>query len=476
MSDTKKKYFLPICVLMVGILVLFLILHLERINLWLGYWMYVLRAPLIGLVIAYLCNPIFRMFERKCFVKINAYSFRRLLSLICTYLVLLLILVTLVLLIVPQLVASILDFLGSYESYLQTAVSGINDFLTFANNSFSLNVPLLQHSAIQSSITEFLSNLELQSFLEGMLTYSNLTKLFAAIGDAFFTFMDVILGLFISFYLLNYKEKHYAQVMRFRKAIFSDSFNEHITAICSVADKSFGGFFRGKLLDSTLVGILVYIIISIMNVPYSLLIAVVIGITDIVPVVGPFVGVIPSAVIILLTDPIKVIPFLLCILIVQQIDGNIIAPKILGDNTGVSSLCVMIAITIMGAIWGLVGMVLGVPLFATILELGSRYLDKRIRQKKIDEREKIGIDEDTAPNEAYTAKPNITISGTGSFTTEEEHLLTAYRLAKKHNIQNDTDNEAIAEFAKEYAMEIQHREQQELETFGENIISNMEAL
>lgn len=432
-----------------GLFLLFLItiLRLDSINSWLGYALFVLRPVLIGLVVAYLCNPIFRMFERKVFSRISSFRFKRSVSLLCTYIVLFLIVITLILLIVPQLIASILDFLGSYEAYLQTALKSANDIVGIINGIFSSNIQLPEYEVIQRSIAEFLANMELQSFLEGMLTYSTIEALFSMMGDLFFLFTDIIFGLFISMYILSTKETLYAYVMRLRRAVFSDGINARITSVCTIADRSFGGFIRGKLLDSTLVGVMVYIIISIMNVPYSILIAVIIGITDIVPVVGPFIGVIPSAVIILLTDPIKVIPFLLTILIVQQIDGNIVAPKILGENTGVSSLCVMIAITLMGAIWGLVGMVVGVPLFATILELTDGFLNKRLVAKGMP----TDIDEEEKPKKASQKSTKSTDGGKGALTETERKKLSAYALAIRHRVLTDPDETSLASFAKEYA-------------------------
>jgi predicted PurR-regulated permease PerM len=190
--------------------------------------------------------------------------------------------------------------------------------------------------------------------------------------------------------LLINKEKRYAQIMRFRRAFLSDKVNTFITTVCTTADRSFGGFLRGKILDSSIVGVLVYCLISLVGVPYAILLAVIVAITDIVPVIGPFIGVIPSAVIVLLTDPGKVIPFLLCILLVQQIDGNILAPKILGENTGISSLCVIIAISTMGSLFGLIGMIIGVPLMAVIYDLVRKfvYSDKRLRRRIWQEKER----------------------------------------------------------------------------------------
>lgn len=381
MTALQKKCAIAVGSFMIAILLVFLVLNLDRINNWLDYALLILRPVLIGLVLAYLCNPIFRMFERKLLVRVRPGSLRRVISLLCTYIVLFLIFFTLIMLIVPQLISSIMDFMGNYEGYLVTAIANINGMIEGINASFGITVPFLDYAWIRDSLSNFLGNLDLQGFLEQLLTFTNISTLLNTLSDIFDVLMDIIFGLFISLYILNSKEKQYAQFARMKQALLSDNINRRLTNIISIADRSFGGFLRGKLLDSTLVGVIVYILISIMQVPYALLIAVIIGITDIVPVIGPFIGVIPSAVIILLTDPVKVIPFLLCILVVQQIDGNVMAPKILGENTGVSSLCVMIAITLLGAIWGLVGMVVAVPLFATVMELSSSFLEKRLRKK-----------------------------------------------------------------------------------------------
>ncbi|MBQ8310080.1 MAG: AI-2E family transporter [Clostridia bacterium] len=463
MSFTQKKASRIIVALMLLALAVFSILHLDRINYWLGYVAYLLRPVLIGLCIAYLCNPIFRMFEHKLLFNVHPDGLRRVLSLICTYIMLFLIFFALIMLIVPQLIASILDFFNNYESFLKNALENVNGLITSLNDSFSYSLPTLVYEDILEQVDGLLSNLDLQGFLDDLLTYSNITTLLTALNDVFFIVVDVIFGLVISIYILNSKEKRYAQIMRLRRAIFGDTLNRRITEICEVADRSFGGFLRGKLLDSTIVGILVYIIISIMQVPYAVLIAVIIGITDIVPVIGPFIGVIPSAIIILLTDPIKVIPFLLCILIVQQIDGNILAPKILGDNTGVSSLCVMIAITVMGSIWGLFGMVLGVPLFATVLELTDRYLKKKLKEKGLPagtehyygKQTEVAIEKSIAKKKRKQASDGITrtCGGKGDLTQYELDALKAYTLVRKHGLDSDRSADALASFHTEYESE-----------------------
>ena len=213
-----------------------------------------------------------------------------------------------------------------------------------------------------------------------------------------------------------------------------------------------------------------------MDVPYALLIAVIIGITDIVPVVGPWVGVIPSALIILLTDPIKVIPFLLCILIVQQIDGNIIAPKILGENTGVSSLCVMISITVMGALWGLAGMVLGVPLFATIIELTKEFLNKRLEDKGLPIENDDDVVEEKKKPKLRREVANLA-DGFGPLTKQEKKHLLAFALANKYDLYTPQNNATLATCVGEYldAMPKEEINEHVFEATVEEAIDNIEA-
>ena len=428
---------------------LFIIIKRESFSSFAAQISRILRPVIIGAIIAYLSNPIFRLFEKNVFSSIRSFTPRRVLSLIGTYLVLALILVVLLMLIVPQLLNSILDFLENYETFLESSLETINGLLAQINDRLHLKIPPVKDETLKQGIDWIIQKVNVNELMDRLLSGNTILVIFEYIGDTFFILTDIIFGLFISLYLLAGKERIYARVMRMRKALFNNRINERITRVCTIADESFGGFLRGKILDSTIVGVLVYIIISIMNVPYALLIAVLIGITDIVPVVGPWVGVIPSAVIILLSDPIKVIPFLLCILIVQQIDGNIIAPKILGENTGVSSLCVMIAITVMGAIWGLAGMVLGVPLFATIIELTNEFLNKRLQDK--------GLPTETEEEEPRKEKKSIfqkeavsLSNGFGPLTQKEKTSLLAFSLVNKYDLYIPQNNATLAACVGEY--------------------------
>lgn len=449
MKNKKQVKLIALYTVLAVLALVFIIIKRESYSAFIGQIFRILRPVIIGAVFAYLCNPIFRMFEGRVFQRVRSFTPRRVLSLIATYVVVALIFVVLLMLIIPQLFASVLEFLENYETLLANSMENINGFIEQINASFGLQIPAVNLAMLKQGIDWVVQNVNIEALMNRVLSGNTILLLFEYIEDAFFVITDVIFGLFISLYLLSGKERLYAQIMRTRKALFNSRINERITRICTIADESFGGFLRGKLLDSTIVGILVYIVISIMDVPYALLISVIIGITDIVPVVGPWVGVIPSAVIIILTDPIKVIPFLLAILIVQQIDGNIIAPKILGENTGVSSLCVMIAITVMGAVWGLAGMVLGVPLFATIIELVNEFLNKRLEKKGLSTEIEDSISEDNKKHKLRREKISLS-NGFGPLTKEEKTRLLSYSLARKYDLYDKQDNATIAACVGEY--------------------------
>ena len=194
---------------------------------------------------------------------------------------------------------------------------------------------------------------------------------------------NMIIGLIISVYIMGSKEKFIGQA---KKAIYSamdikraNSFIEDIRFV----HRTFGGFISGKLLDSLLIGILCFAGTSIMGTPYPVLISVIIGVTNIVPFFGPYLGAIPSALLILMIDPIQCLYFLIFILVLQQFDGNILGPKILGDSTGLSSFWVIFSITIFGGFMGVPGMVIGVPTFAVIYALCRRWINRNLAKKKL---------------------------------------------------------------------------------------------
>ncbi len=431
---------------------IFSISNLDAINDRLYAFLRILRPLITGLVMAYLCNPFFRFFERRVCSRLRPPSLRRPLALLMTYLSVLLIFVVLLLLIVPQLWDSIRSFLSNYETYLNAFVDFANRIFAFVNpfaSRFSANTEILKPlnvNQIKSAVLDWIKNF---NFKSDALSSNNILFLFNAVSSTLSFVADFLIGFFISLYLLATKEKRYAQVMKLRRALLSDRINSVLTNFFTVADRSFGRFIEGKLIDSLIVGVLLYIIISIFGIPYAGMIAAIVAITDIVPIIGPFIGTIPSAVIILLTDPSKLIPFLIIVVIVQQIDGNIIAPKILGDNTGVSSLCVMIAITTCGTLWGLFGALLGVPIFATVLELTDGFVVTKLQKKGLPS----GIENYYAPDALVTPASEQNAEQ-GRFVAAI--IRRAFHLQKRLERDPDTKLSIVDRFSRHVYKRISH--------------------
>ena len=147
--------------------------------------------------------------------------------------------------------------------------------------------------------------------------------------------------------------------------------------------KVFGGFIIGKIVDSIIIGILCFLGLSVMNMPYTLLVSVIVGVTNVIPFFGPFIGAIPSALLILLVSPIQCLYFLIFILVLQQFDGNILGPKILGDTTGISSFWVLFSILLFGGLLGFVGMIVGVPIFAVFYRLLGDFINGLLEKKDL---------------------------------------------------------------------------------------------
>ena len=348
----------------------------------------ILSPVIIGGVIAYLCSPIMRFYEQWLFTHMRKGSLRHNLSLILTVLTALAIVAGIFFMIIPQLADSITDLLNNYESHIDNLLASLQRVINKITTNLPIDIDISNTEKLGALLTDMFGSTEnfLAKLLDKLQTSTASGNLFGDIWSGilyvFNAFKNLFIGMFIAFYLLASKEKRAAQIRKFRRAMFSDKTNRRITDVTALVDDTFGGFIFGKIMDSLVIGVLTFLLLTIFEVsPYNLLIAAFVGVTNVIPVFGPFIGAIPSFLIVLISNPSKAFLFLILILIIQQIDGNVIGPKILGDNTGVSSLCVIIAIVVCGSLWGVVGMLVGVPIFAIVIELVKRYLEKRLTQK-----------------------------------------------------------------------------------------------
>jgi len=343
----------------------------------------VLNSLMVGAVIAYLLNPIEKFFHNTVYKKLKKNNVKKALSILSTYIFVLLVLSVFVLIALPQIIQSITEL----PVKLREFVDLISAKVTVWYNEFIL-------SDMYKSIVDMLgeSNFDINKILQSLSeTYLNLEALLQSVTDYLLVFVkklytgisDTFFGLVFSIYLLAAKDRLKAWYKKITYAVCGQEKADDFLDVLKYTDHTFGGFIQGKLVNAVIITILTLIAFYIFDIPYPQLLAVIIGVTDIIPVFGPFIGAIPSAFVVLIAAPEKLIPMLLIILIIQQIDGNYIGPKILGESTGLSALGVFAAIIVMGGYFGIIGMLIGVPTFAVAIYLINRAVDRKLVERGI---------------------------------------------------------------------------------------------
>ncbi len=270
---------------------------------------------------------------------------------------------------IPQIVSSFQTLAASIDGYMQTLWNFINQFSLDGEISEFLNrIYLYMREYILSLFSAD------STFFQSIMTYSvNLVK---GVGNFF-------IGLIIAVYLLIDSARWKNQLKKLVYSVINKDISNHIFYVGRLTQRMLNGFLFGKALDSLLIGVITAVVCAILQMPYTPLIAFIVGITNMIPFFGPFIGAVPCFFILLIINPIKSLEFLIFIVIIQQIDGNILGPYILGDSLGLPALWVMFAILLGGSSFGIVGMVLGVPLFSVVYTLVKEWTDKRMREKRI---------------------------------------------------------------------------------------------
>lgn len=334
-----------------------------------------------GIVIAYIVNPLMKFFERffgKCFEKKKPRrKLVRSLSVAFGLLSLLAVLFAIVAVLLPQVVESVIGLARNFNSYLNNFESWIYKFVEDYPDIYSF--VQTQFDNLQPKLTDFINSIVPKlgewaiKFKDGAIGF------IGGLGD-------FVIGFIVAIYLLFSKEKFIAQMRKFVAAVLPEGGKNAVYSIAARTNKMLGGFISGKLIDSTIIGILTFICMSIMKMDFVALISVVVGVTNVIPFFGPFIGAIPSAFLLLVTAPRQVIPFVIFIFILQQFDGNILGPKILGDSTGLSPFWVMFAIFVGGGMFGFAGMILGVPIFAVIYSLVRDFVNYLLERRGLSTR------------------------------------------------------------------------------------------
>jgi len=358
-STTRAVY--ALIVVLIGVAFYSWLAHFAAVNAAVAKVLRPLHPVFWGMFFAYLLAPILRRVETVCKSCLPARFLQkprrvRILSLIVTYLLVLLVIVAFVLIVLPQVVDSIKQITLQFRTYASVAQGWVNDLIA-----------RLPPDLIPNDYAAQLSD----------MTGEAVAKVFNAIGTSLPVVLDSLMQVgsrvisffiacIVSIYVLSEKEHFGAQAKKVLFALLPRSRAQNCLEVFRTADRMFGGFITGKIIDSIIIGFLCFIGVSVLQMPNAVLVSFIVGVTNIIPYFGPFIGAIPSFFLIAFVSPMKGLVFLLFIIVLQQIDGNIIGPKILGNTTGLPSFWVLFAILFFGGMFGVIGMVIGVPLFGVI--------------------------------------------------------------------------------------------------------------
>ena len=337
----------------------------------------ILMPFIYGSVIAYLLKPVCNWIEaflHKLFSE-KMHRFANMLAVALTILFGLLLIYALIMMIVPQLINSVTALYFTARDNIGDFVEWISKQEFIANNKKLLDFIENSYDSLDANLDAWIKNTllpSMQNILSG-----------AAVGvvNVVTWIKNFVIGLIVSVYLLASRKKFGQQGKLILYSLVKPCWADLIMEEVRYADRMFGGFINGKILDSAIIGVLCFIGCSVLQMPYTVLVSFIVGVTNVIPYFGPFIGAIPSIFIIMIADPLKSLVFAVFVLILQQLDGNIIGPKILGDSTGLSAFWVIFAVTFFGGLFGFVGMLIGVPTFAVIYALVRNFAEFKLGKK-----------------------------------------------------------------------------------------------
>ena len=340
-------------------------------------------SPVIsGVVFAYLLNPLMNFCDRRLYPWLlrrkmderKAYRLSRVLSMIFALLFALVLVYEFFSMLLPQLYESIVGIINNMSTYYADAEKWVLGFLA-------------DNPALSAQVDKLLE--QFYQFLEGWINpdlLSNINSIFNSLTSSVLSvvrgILNLLIGVVAAVYILWSRDRFLAQTKKIAVALMPQQRADRFFELGRKIHRVFSGFIIGKLVDSLIIGVLCYIGALLLRFPYPALIATVVGVTNVIPFFGPFIGALPCALLILLVDPLKCLYFVIFIFGLQQLDGNVIGPRILGDTIGISGFWVLVSITVAGSLFGFTGMLLGVPVFAVLYMLLSETVAEQLRRKK----------------------------------------------------------------------------------------------
>ena len=337
----------------------------------------ILKPVLYGLAMAYLLTPIVDFFDRifrdRCGVKRSGAM--RALSILVTWLLVLGLVYLLFSILIPELAASVALLFSNLENYYRVIYNWVTQLAE--DNPYVSERVLVMVKTYYTELVDWVKNTVIPGAQVAIVAVTG------GIVSVLVFAKDLLVGIVVSVYILARKETFGLHSRKLLYSLVSAPRYERVMSATREADRIFSGFVRGKLLDSLIIGILCFIICSLLKFPYTPIISVFIGVTNVIPIFGPFLGAIPSAFLILLVDPRQCLYFVIFIIALQQFDGNILGPKILGETVGVSSFWIVVAILVGGGFGGVLGMFLGVPVFACLHSAVHFLCESSLRKKGV---------------------------------------------------------------------------------------------
>ncbi|MBQ7069767.1 MAG: AI-2E family transporter [Ruminococcus sp.] len=395
-----------------------------------------------GLIIAFLMNPIMMGFEKlvrkRIYKKEEHSNVLRAISIIVASLVFLGVVAGLIWIVVPELINSIKEIFKNWGDISDKIQSWVNRL--FKSNPQAKKVVLDKFHELTTDFDTLYDRFEpmFDNILSGAWGFVTFVK-------------DFVIGFFVSIYLLFGKERFLAQLKKLVISVTKKKTCDRIMSLAARINKVFSGFLVGKIIDSIIIGCICFVCLTLMNMPYNLMISVIIGVTNIIPFFGPIIGAVPSTLFMVIVSPQKALILLIFIVVLQQFDGNVLGPKILGDSTGLPGFWVLVSILFFGGLWGFPGMVIAVPTFALIYSFTREFVEGRLKKKKLP----VDTDYYMADVEHLYKKP------------EKRKPLTPEELDKIVIPPSDEVNEVNLEAAEESSADEDDEEETQAETQAE---------
>ena len=369
-NPERKKYVYWMLVgfggISLSVIFFFLLYRLQSVEETLQKVVDILMPFVYGGVIAYLLRPMCNWYSAgfRSMLKEEHDKLAEAMAITCSMLTGLLVVYLLIIMIAPQLYFSAASLWNTIPEKVEQLVAWATD--TFGENEIILNYFNAGYQAIYTALDQWASE----------TLVPQVSNIVSGVGLGVWKVLlflkNVLIGLIVAVYLLASRKKFSRQGVLLIRSMMKPRWADLVLEEIAYIDRMFGGFIDGKLVDSAIIGVLCYIGCSVFKFPNALLVSAIVGVTNVIPFFGPFIGAVPSILLILIESPIKAVWFSLFVLGLQQLDGNIIGPKILGNHTGVSSFWVLFSILLFGGLWGLVGMIVAVPLFAVLYDLLKR--------------------------------------------------------------------------------------------------------